>query len=86
MFPFPSLKGVRVGLLLWGSRLCRLCGLSLGRSGLLVSHFGLHLFAGVLAYATTYAPLGHTPLLRLFQLMGGSGRLEVTLLGHCHRP
>ena len=78
-----ALNGVRVGLPLQGSGLCRLFGLSLGRS---VRWCPTLVFASALACLLSLAPLGHTPVCWVFPVMGGAGRSEVTLMGHCHRP
>ena len=54
-----ALSRASAGVRLSGSRLCRRCGLTSGRSGVLVSHFGLHLSTAMLAVAGPTWP--HTP-------------------------
>ena len=78
-----ALNGVRVGLPLQGSGLCRLCGLSLGRS---VRLCPILVSAGALICLLSLAPLGHIPVCRVFRVMGNAGRSKVTLMGHCHQP
>ena len=54
-----------------------------GAQRLMVSHFGVRRDTGMLAVA---GPPGHIPVCRVLRVMGGAGRTEVTLMGHCHWP